>query len=112
DGEGRAWRAPRGRVPPVAKQAFAADRLAHPPFGRRLERAFTLGERLEIYTTSGTSGQGVEVHVQTGRELAGMVEMYRYLFRWAGLEAGDPTPQTLPVTMLGGGPSEWEGGDG
>jgi phenylacetate-CoA ligase len=100
------------RLPTVEKQDFVADQLAHPPFGRRLERAFALGERLEIYTTSGTSGQGVEVHAQTERELAGMVAMYRYLFRWAGLEAGDLTLQTLPVTMLGGGRIEWQGATG
>ena len=57
---------------------------------RRLERAFALGERLEIYTTSGTSGQGVEVHAQTERELAGMVEMYRVPVPLGGARAGRP----------------------
>src|SRR5690349_8377810 len=100
------------RLPTVEKHDFVADQLEHPPFGRRLERAFALRERLEVYTTSGTSGQGVEVHAQTGRELASMVEMYRYCFRWAGLHPGDLTLQTLPVTMLGGGRIEWQGATG
>src|SRR4029077_14696904 len=45
------------RLATVEKHDFVADQLQSPPFGRRLERAFALGERLEIYTTSGTSGQ-------------------------------------------------------
>ena len=99
-------------VPMVAKSDFVDDQLAHPPFGKRLERASGLGERLEIYTTSGTSGQGVEIHAQTGRELDEMVEMYRYLFRWAGLRPGDLAVLTLPLTMLGGGRIEWQGAVG
>jgi phenylacetate-CoA ligase len=99
-------------VPMVEKRDFVADQLEHPPFGRRLARAFALGERLEVYTTSGTSGQGVEVHAQTERELASMVAMYRFLFRWAGLSPGDLTLMTLPVTMLGGGRIEWQGATG
>jgi phenylacetate-CoA ligase len=99
-------------VPMVAKSDFVADQLAHPPFGKRLEHAVGLHQRLEIYTTSGTSGQGVEVHAQTERELAEMVEMYRYMFRWAGLAAGDIALLTLPLTMLGGGRIEWQGAIG
>lgn len=100
------------RIPTVEKQDFVADQLAHPPFGRRLARSFALGERLEVYTTSGTSGQGVELHAQTERELRAMVDMYRYLFRWAGLDPGDVTLMTLPITMLGGGRIEWQGAVG
>lgn len=99
-------------VPMVEKKDFVEDQLAHPPYGRRLERAFALGERLEVYTTSGTSGQGVEIHAQTERELAAMVAMYGYLFRWAGLDPGDVALQTLPITMLGGGRIEWQGAVG
>ncbi len=99
-------------VPMVEKKDFVEDQLAHPPFGRRLERAFGLGERLEVYTTSGTSGQGVELHAQTERELDAMVAMYRYMFRWAGLNPGDVTLMTLPITMLGGGRIEWQGAVG
>jgi phenylacetate-CoA ligase len=96
-------------IPTVEKKDFVADQREHPPFGRRLEHAIGLGERLEIYTTSGTSGQGVEVHAQTVRELTEMQAMYRYLFRWAGLHPGDHVFLTLPVTMLGGGRIEYQG---
>lgn len=99
-------------VPMVSKSDFVDDQLAHPPYGKRLERAIGLGERLEIYTTSGTSGQGVEIHAQTARELEAMVEMYRYMFRWAGLDPGDVAVLTLPLTMLGGGRIEWQGAVG
>ena len=99
-------------VPMVSKSDFVDDQLAHPPYGKRLERAVGLGERLEIYTTSGTSGQGVEIHAQTGRELDAMIEMYRYMFRWAGLDPGDVAVLTLPLTMLGGGRIEWQGAVG
>jgi phenylacetate-CoA ligase len=99
-------------VPMVEKRDFVEDQLAHPPYGRRLARSTSLGERLEIYTTSGTSGQGVEIHANSTRELEGMVEVYRYLFRWAGLEPGDVALMTLPFTMLGGGRIEWQGAVG
>ncbi len=99
-------------VPTVEKRDFVEDQIAHPPFGKRLARPFALGERLEVYTTSGTSGQGVEVHAQTGRELQSMVDMYGFMFRWAGLSPGDITLMTLPITMLGGGRIEWQGAVG
>lgn len=99
-------------VPMVEKRDFVEDQLSDPPYGKRLARAVQLGERLEIYTTSGTSGQGVEIHAQTERELDAMVEMYRYMFRWAGLHPGDVAVLTLPLTMLGGGRIEWQGAVG
>jgi phenylacetate-CoA ligase len=99
-------------VPMVEKRDFVEDQNAHPPYGRRLARAMSLGERMEVYTTSGTSGQGVEIHANSTRELDRMVEVYRYLFRWAGLQAGDVALMTLPVTMLGGGRIEWQGATG
>jgi phenylacetate-CoA ligase len=99
-------------VPTVEKRDFVDDQLAHPPYGTRLARPVALRERLEIYTTSGTSGQGVEIHAQTGRELDQMVEMYGFMFRWAGLAPGDVALMTLPITMLGGGRIEWQGAVG
>ena len=96
----------------VDKKAFVVDQQDHPPFGQRLAPALALGERLELYTTSGTSGQGVEVHAQTAREMAAMVEMYNYLFTWAGLNPGDVTLLTLPITMFAGGRVEWQGATG
>jgi phenylacetate-CoA ligase len=99
-------------VPTVEKADFLADQREHPPWGERLAHAVSLREPLQVYTTSGTSGQGVEVHAQTPRELASMIEMYGYMFRWAGLEPGDLALLTLPLTMLGGGRIEWEGAVG
>lgn len=96
-------------VPLVEKKDFVDDQANHPPFGSRLRHPLSLGERLEIYTTSGTSGQGVEIHAQTERELHAMEEIYRYHFRWAGLKRGDHIFLTLPITMLGGGRIECQG---
>ena len=96
-------------IPMFEKKDYVDDQLRHPPFGKRLEHAVSLGEQIEVYTTSGTSGQGVEVHAQTMRELKEMQIMYRYMFRWAGIKPGDHIFFTLPVTMLGGGRIEYQG---
>ncbi|MCD5422891.1 AMP-binding protein [Rhodococcus pyridinivorans] len=97
------------RVPMIEKGDFLRDQQTAPPFGRRLEHALALGERLDVYTTSGTSGQGVEVHAQTNRELAALGEMYRIGFGWAGLNPGDGVLMTLPITMMAGGRVEMHG---
>ena len=99
-------------IPMFEKKDYVADQAQFPPFGKRLEYAVSLAEQIEIYTTSGTSGQGVEVHAQTMRELREMQSMYRYMFRWAGLNPGDHVLFTLPITMLGGGRIEYQGGMG
>jgi phenylacetate-CoA ligase len=99
-------------VPWVQKGDFLADQAAHPPYGRRFEHALSLGERLDFYTTSGTSGQGTEAHAQTVRELAEMERVYAYGFRWAGLAPGDGVALTLPITMLAGGRVEMQGAIG
>jgi phenylacetate-CoA ligase len=97
------------KVPTVEKADFVSDQAAAPPFGRRLDRARTLGERLDVYTTSGTSGQGVEVHAQTARELRQSCALYEFGFRWAGLVPGDTALLTLPLTMMAGGRMELAG---
>jgi|SRR5579871_68444 len=99
----------RRAVPMLTKADFLEDQRAHPPFGRRIGALGHTAHRIEIYTTSGTSGQGVEVHVQTKRELEVMERLYAYYFRWAGLGAGDSTALTLPITMLAGGRAEYQG---
>ena len=63
-------------IPMFEKKDYVDDQLRHPPFGKRLEHAVSLGEQIEVYTTSGTSGQGVEVHAQTMRELKEMPVMH------------------------------------
>jgi phenylacetate-CoA ligase len=96
-------------IPTVEKADFLADQEAAPPFGRRLSRAIALDERLDIYTTSGTSGQGVEVHAQTESELRQAAALYGFGLRWAGLNPGDTALLTLPLTMMAGGRMELAG---
>jgi phenylacetate-CoA ligase len=99
------------RVPTVGKADFLADQNADPPFGRRHTHARSLGGPLYVATTSGTSGQGHEVHMQTQREWEGTGRVYSYMFRWAGLREGEGLALALPVTMLGGGRLEQQGAD-
>jgi phenylacetate-CoA ligase len=99
-------------IPMFEKKDYVEDQAQFPPFGKRLEHTILSGDQIEIYTTSGTSGQGVEVHSQTIREMQDMQAMYRYMFRWAGLNSGDHVFFTLPVTMLGGGRIEYQGAMG
>lgn len=99
-------------IPMVEKKDFIADQRDYPPYGSRLAHPLSLKGRLDLYTTSGTSGQGIEIHAQTARELVAMEEVYRYYFKWAGMNAGDRTLLTLPVTMLAGGRIELEGAVG
>ena len=96
-------------IPTVEKSDFLADQTAHPPYGSRLSTDVAADQRLEFYTTSGTSGQGSEVHVQTPREVVEMVKMYSYGFTWAGLRPGDVAVMTLPLTMMAGGRVEYDG---
>ncbi|MDX6376355.1 MAG: phenylacetate-CoA ligase [Gaiellaceae bacterium] len=97
------------RIPFVTKSDFLADQQAQPPYGRRHERSLaTPGGRL-LSTTSGTSGRGQEVHLQTAREMEGMGQVYSYGYRWAGLQPGDDLALAMPLTMLGGGRLEFHG---
>ncbi len=100
----------RRLIPMVEKSDFIRDQEDNPPFGTRLGDFEHAAERAEVYTTSGTSGQGVELHVQSKRELAIMERIYGYYFSWAGLSPGDITMLTLPITMLAGGRAEYQGG--
>jgi phenylacetate-CoA ligase len=99
-------------IPTVEKADFLADQTANPPQGTRLSNEIGPADRLEYYTTSGTSGQGSEIHIQTIREIAEMVKMYSYGFTWAGLKPGDLAVMTLPLTMMAGGRVEYDGGLG
>jgi len=102
----------RKYVPTVEKSDFLNDQLNFPPFGKRMASSAAGRERVEIYTTSGTSGQGVEVHMQSMRELAVMEKLYGFYLTWAGLQSGDSTMLTLPITMLAGGRAEYQGAVG
>ncbi len=91
------------RVPVVRKKDFIRDQEDLPPFGRRAAHALNTGAPLRVFQTSGTSGQGQEVHVQTASEARAVDEIYRYLYLWAGLQPGDQVFLCYPVSMLGGG---------
>jgi phenylacetate-CoA ligase len=97
------------RVPTVEKSDFIADQEAEPPYGTRLRHVVDQREPLMMFTTSGTSGQGQELHAQTMSELHGSSAVYAYMYRWAGLRRGDTALLTLPLTMLGGGRLEYHG---
>ena len=72
------------RVPTVAKPDFLADQQDDPPYGRRHAYVVDLRVPLFVSTTSGTSGQGQEIHIQTMAELEGTHRVYAFMFRWAG----------------------------
>ena len=98
----------REMIPTVEKSDFLGDQLENPPWGTRLSTGVAKDQRLEIYTTSGTSGQGSEIHIQTPREIVEMARMYSYGFTWAGLKPGDLSVITLPLTMMAGGRVEYD----
>lgn len=102
----------RRLVPMVEKSDFVKDQEVAPPFGERMAHALTLETPLEFYTTSGTSGQGMELHGQTAEELQGMIELYSFGLRWSGLKRGDTVALTLPITMFAGGRAEMQGAMG
>lgn len=95
-------------IPTVEKSDFLNDQLENPPLGTRLSTEVPKNQRLEYYTTSGTSGQGSELHLQTPREIIEMTKMYSYGFTWAGLKPGDISVMTLPLTMMAGGRVEYD----
>lgn len=99
-------------LPTVEKSQFLADQIANPPYGTRLGSLISLKEPSDIYTTSGTSGQGTELHAQSLRELADMERMYSFYFAWAGMKRGDSVLLTIPITMLAGGRCEYQGAVG
>jgi phenylacetate-CoA ligase len=99
------------RIPTVEKKHFIADQEALPPFGRRLRHVLSSGKRLQVYMTSGTTGQGQELHAQTAEEFQGAAEVYAHMFRWAGLAPGDQVLLTLPLTMMAGGRIECFGAE-
>ena len=96
-------------IPPVEKKDFIADQDDDPPFGRRHAHLLSLGVPYTVFITGGTTGQGVEVHLQSNDDILGMEEIYRYQFTWAGIEPGAHTFIMLPITMMGGGRIEYIG---
>jgi phenylacetate-CoA ligase len=99
------------RIPTVEKADFVRDQEAHPPFGKRLAAMAQAKQRVDWFTTSGTSGQGKEIHALTVREMTEGVKCYAYRFRWAGLDPGDRVLLTLPISMFNGGREELRNGE-
>ncbi|MFQ6024114.1 MAG: phenylacetate--CoA ligase family protein [Acidiferrobacterales bacterium] len=97
------------RVPTVEKQDFIADQEADPPFGRRHAHALSLHVPLVVSNTSGTSGQGVEIHAQTRADFRETEEVYAFGLCWSGLRPGDGLFLTLPITVMPGGRCEYHG---
>jgi phenylacetate-CoA ligase len=98
-------------IPTVEKKHFVADQEAFPPFGRRLIPAQTAGKQLQFFMTSGTSGQGQELHAQTAEEADSTAEVYAHMFRWAGVKPRQHMLMTLAMTMMAGGRCELLGAE-
>src|SRR6056297_481749 len=84
-----------------------ADQQAYPPYG--LRHAPILQAKLGHVpiTTSGSSGQGVEIHLQTRDDVANHDLLNRYYFKWAGLEPGEVAFLMMHVSLLAGGRCEY-----
>ena len=98
--------------PVVRKRDFMADQERDPPFGRRHAYVRSTRAPLVVCTTSGTTGQGQEVHAVTVAEAEAANRVYSFLFRWAGLARGDSVFLNYPITLLGGGRIELNGLEG
>ncbi|MEZ5776601.1 MAG: AMP-binding protein, partial [Hyphomicrobiaceae bacterium] len=90
-------------VPIVRKADFVADQAGAPPYGKRLAAVTAGAEPFLVFNTSGTSGQGVELHAATYAERRRAFSVSAYFYRWAGLVPGDRVFLCYPVSMLGGG---------
>lgn len=95
------------RVPLVEKSDFIIDQENAPPYGLRHRHVLSLGVPLVTMTSSGTSGFGVEIHLQTNEDMANHSRMNAYYFRWAGLAQADTALLTMHISMLAGGRCEY-----
>jgi phenylacetate-CoA ligase len=92
-----------GRVPFTTKDEVLRDIEEHPPYGSRLQ--VDRGEIVNVVETSGTSGKGREVHVQTAEDLEAIYRAEACGFVWAGVQKGSVVLLTWPATMTAG--SAW-----
>lgn len=75
------------RVPFIEKRDLLADQAEAPPLGTRVQPA---GQRIGYFSlTSGTTGIGQEIHLQSLVEGEVAVESFCYMLRWAGARPGD-----------------------
>jgi len=89
-----------GRMPFVTKQDFLRDQDAAPPYGKRL--AVPTQQIANAYLTSGTSGQGQEVHAYTSIENVDSIDSWERSFYWAGVLPGDTGYLMMPVGVTAG----------
>jgi phenylacetate-CoA ligase len=94
-------------VPMVDKAMFIEDQEVEPPYGRRHRHVMGLGMPLITMTSSGTSGQGVEIHLQTNEDLANHNRVHSFYFAWAGMRRADRAFLTMHVALLAGGRGEY-----
>lgn len=94
-------------VPTVEKQHFVADQENYPPYGARHEEVVNSGAGLVPIITSGTTGQGIEIHLQTPEDVYQHNTLNRYCFTWAGLSSGDLIAMPMHVSLLAGGRCEY-----
>ncbi|MFO1058122.1 MAG: AMP-binding protein [Dongiaceae bacterium] len=99
----------RAEIPITRKADLVADQAAHPPYGKRLAAVDRRRQPYLLFTTSGTSGQGVELHAITHAERRRAYAVSGYGYRWAGLERGHSVFLCYGITMLGGGRIELYG---
>lgn len=83
-------------LPFTGKRAFLDDQREQPPFGRRL--GVPLEDVGEITETSGTSGQGKELHAHTVRDMHLRGQMTALGWAWAGLQPHDIAAFHIPAT--------------
>ncbi|MEZ5776609.1 MAG: AMP-binding protein [Hyphomicrobiaceae bacterium] len=99
----------RRKVPTVEKRDFVEDQERSPPFGLRHKHVIDTHMPLVVANTSGTTGQGIEIHAQTEEEFRATGHIYGFLLKWSGLARGDFVFLTVPVTMMAGGRCEFQG---
>lgn len=95
------------QVPMVEKADFIADQEAAPPYGARHRQILRSGDGYVPILTSGTTGQGVEIHLQSRDDVLQHSEVNRFYFRWAGLQPGDRIVMPMHVSLLAGGRCEY-----
>jgi phenylacetate-CoA ligase len=87
-------------IPTVSKADFMVDQNENPPYGNRLnvakkDIAFT-------FLTSGTSGQGQEVHAFTANDMKNLVNAWSTSYLWNGVVPGDIGYLVVPLGITGG----------
>lgn len=96
-------------VPLIRKADLIKDQAEAPPYGKRLAAVAEGGRPFLVFNTSGTSGQGVELHAITTEERQKAFAISAYFYRWSGLSRGDRIFLCYPISMLGGGRIELYG---